>query len=68
MKLEKKRSASMDKILNKLRAAQMKAQEVRRVISESPPHRSRTTYHKVVCFRGYMKMASLSGCFACDAY
>ncbi|KAM7507105.1 hypothetical protein LguiA_017558 [Lonicera macranthoides] len=68
MKLEKKRLASMDKILKKLRAAQMKAQEVRRVISESPAHRARRTSHKVVCFSGYVKMASLGGCFACDAY
>ncbi|OMO56665.1 hypothetical protein CCACVL1_26374 [Corchorus capsularis] len=33
MKLEKKRSASMDKILSKLRMAQMKAQEMRSSMS-----------------------------------
>lgn len=38
MKLEKKRSSSMDKILNKFRAAQMKAQEMRNSISENEAH------------------------------
>lgn len=42
MKLEKKRSASMDKILNKLRAAQMKAETMRNsVLSERHDNRTR---------------------------
>jgi len=35
MKLEKKRSSSMDKILGKLRSAQNKAQDMRSVVSSS---------------------------------
>ncbi|XP_073157608.1 uncharacterized protein [Henckelia pumila] len=42
MKLEKKRSVSMDKILNKLRAAQMKAEAMRNsVLSERNENRTR---------------------------
>ncbi|XP_073057893.1 uncharacterized protein [Primulina eburnea] len=42
MRLEKKRSVSMDKILNKLRAAQMKAEAMRNsVLSERHENRSR---------------------------
>lgn len=42
MKLEKKRSVSMDKILNKLRAAQMKAEAMRNsVLSERHDNRTR---------------------------
>ncbi|THG00096.1 hypothetical protein TEA_012392 [Camellia sinensis var. sinensis] len=51
MKLEKKRSASMDKILNKLRIAQMKAQEMRSSKSDSSAQLVAKTSHKVVFFR-----------------
>ncbi|GJX20319.1 terminase small subunit, remorin [Tanacetum coccineum] len=46
MKLEKKKSASMDKILNKHRAAQMKAQEMRRNMSESAAGQAPRTSRK----------------------
>ncbi|KAL0377709.1 UNVERIFIED_CONTAM: hypothetical protein Sradi_3076400 [Sesamum radiatum] len=46
MKLEKKRSASMDKITNKLRAAQMKAAAMRNLLSGRAP----TTSHKGISF------------------
>lgn len=67
MKLEKKRSASMDKILNKLRIAQMKAQEMRSSKSDSSAQLVAKTSHKVVFFRKYVKMGSLRGCFTCHA-
>jgi hypothetical protein len=38
MKLEKKRSTSMDKILGKLRSAQKKAKDMRTAVSSSEDH------------------------------
>ncbi|XP_059623889.1 uncharacterized protein LOC132266895 [Cornus florida] len=67
MKLEKKRSAAMDKILNKLRISQMKAQDMRSSISDSHASQIPRTSHKVVSFRKYIKMRSLSGWFSCHA-
>ncbi|KAL8473208.1 hypothetical protein ACS0TY_030146 [Phlomoides rotata] len=59
MKLQKKRSASMDKIANKLRGAQMKAQAMR---NQTP-----TTPHKgMIPYRLHLKMCSLSCCFFCN--
>ncbi|KAI7728296.1 hypothetical protein M8C21_017986 [Ambrosia artemisiifolia] len=59
MKLEKKKSASMDKILNKHRAAQMKAEEMRRNMSEDvSPRNSR----KFRILRRFVPN-SLKGCF-----
>nr|XP_043608060.1 uncharacterized protein LOC122579864 isoform X2 [Erigeron canadensis] len=60
MKLEKKKSASMDKILNKHRAAQLKAQEMRRNMSESVAPRTR----KFRTLRRHVT-DSLTGCFRC---
>ncbi|KAG5623945.1 hypothetical protein H5410_009163 [Solanum commersonii] len=62
MKLEKRRSASMDKILNKLRHAQVKAQDMRRATSESQPRRDS---HRIIPFREYFKIASFGSCFVC---
>ncbi|KAI7746918.1 hypothetical protein M8C21_020647 [Ambrosia artemisiifolia] len=61
MKLEKKKAASMDKILKKHRAAQMKAQELRRNMSKdvSPRHS-----HKFRSLRRYITN-SFTGCFSC---
>ncbi|KAM7520470.1 hypothetical protein LguiB_019432 [Lonicera macranthoides] len=67
MKLEKERSASVDKILNKLRVAQVKAQEGRRFLSESSGNRAHKTSRKGLCLRKYVKMGSLCGCFTCHA-
>ncbi|KAI7746669.1 hypothetical protein M8C21_028095 [Ambrosia artemisiifolia] len=59
MKLEKKKSASMDRILNKHRAAQMKAEEMRRNMSEDvSPRNSR----KFRILRRFVPN-SLKGCF-----
>ncbi|KAK4367747.1 hypothetical protein RND71_011539 [Anisodus tanguticus] len=62
MKLEKRRSASMDKITNKLRHAQLKAQDMRRATSES---QSRRDSQRIILFREYFKIASFSSCFVC---
>ncbi|CAN4082907.1 unnamed protein product [Withania somnifera] len=65
VKLEKRRSASMDKILNKLRHAQLKAQDMRRATSESQPRQSPRDSHGNIPFREYFKIASFSNCFVC---
>ncbi|KAL8254990.1 hypothetical protein R6Q59_033211 [Mikania micrantha] len=63
MKLEKKKSASMDKILSKHRAAQIKAQELRRNMSQdvSPrnSHKFRSLHRRVT--------NSFKGCFNCHS-
>ncbi|KAI3813356.1 hypothetical protein L1987_18077 [Smallanthus sonchifolius] len=61
MKLEKKKSASMDKILSKHRAAQIKAQEWRRNMSEDVSPRNS---HKVRSLRRRVTN-SFKGCFNC---
>lgn len=61
MKLERKRSSSMDKILNKLKMSQMKAQEMRSSMSERLAQ-TPTTRHKF-----NVQMGSLSCCFTCHA-
>ncbi|XP_027075072.1 uncharacterized protein [Coffea arabica] len=63
MKLEKKRSASMDKILNKLRAAQTKAQDMRNSNTDKHAHQSRISTKSF--FRKYMKTSPLIECFFC---
>ncbi|XP_009608597.1 uncharacterized protein [Nicotiana tomentosiformis] len=65
MKLEKRRSASMDKILNKLRYAQLKAQDMRRAISESHSHQPRRNSQRIIPFRNYFQIASFSSCYVC---
>lgn len=50
MKLEKRRAASMNKILNKLRSAQTKAQEMRNSISGSCDYPRAETSHKPTLF------------------
>lgn len=64
MKLEKKRSASMDKILNKLRAAEMKAQEMRNSTTDSQAHWSLRRTRKTFLSKN-VKMGSLNDCFFC---
>ncbi|VFQ70365.1 unnamed protein product [Cuscuta campestris] len=61
MKLEKKRSASMNKILNKLRYAQTKAQEMRGAVSEK--HNKKAS-NKAVPFGKRFKV-SFGSCFSC---
>ena len=67
MKLEKKRASSMDKILNKLRMAEMKADEMRSSISGSQANQDSKTSHKGASFRKNVQMGSLGGCFTCHA-
>ncbi|KAK1586720.1 hypothetical protein Q3G72_005488 [Acer saccharum] len=58
MNLEKKRSHSMDKILNKLKSSQMKAQEMRSSISDRHDGKIPKASHKI---------RFLTGCFTCHA-
>lgn len=68
MKLEKKRALSMDKIMNKLRLAQKKAQEMRSSVTADQPHQVARTPHKAILFHRTGQMGSLSGCFTCHAF
>ncbi|KAJ0231873.1 hypothetical protein HA466_0295310 [Hirschfeldia incana] len=68
VKLEKKRSSSMARIMRKVKSAEKKAEEMRRsVLDNQAPGASRG---KALSFRrsGKMKIASLSGCFTCHAF
>ncbi|RDX93600.1 Remorin 4.1, partial [Mucuna pruriens] len=60
MKLEKKRALSMDKIMNKLRLAQKKAQEMRSSVLADQTHQVAGTPHKAILFRRTSQMGSLS--------
>lgn len=66
MKLEKKRSASMDKILNKFRASQLKAQTMRNLLSESDAPEARTLSRSGSSIRKYVKLHLRSNCFVCN--
>ncbi|XWS38877.1 hypothetical protein CRYUN_Cryun18bG0001100 [Craigia yunnanensis] len=48
MKLEKKRSSSMDKIMNKLRTAKKRAQEMRSSMLANQAHQVTRTSHKAI--------------------
>lgn len=63
MKLEKRRTASMDRILNKLRIAQTKAQDLRESVSDNHAYNASRSKPKVVPFRKFAKMSSLGSCF-----
>lgn len=67
MKLEKKRSSSMDKIMKKLKAAQKKAREMRKSDVVSPAHQVAMASHKLISVRRTRQISSLSGCFTCHA-
>ncbi|XP_047306864.1 uncharacterized protein LOC124910274 [Impatiens glandulifera] len=68
MKIEKKRSSSMDKILSKLKSAQKKAQSMRSNVSTKHVHRQVTdTSDKNISFRKARKISFFSGCFTCNA-
>lgn len=68
MKLEKKRSSSMDRIMNKLRSAQKRAQEMRSSVLANQAHQVSSNSHKVLSFRRTRQKGSLSGCFTCHAF
>ncbi|KAE8659113.1 hypothetical protein F3Y22_tig00116964pilonHSYRG00107 [Hibiscus syriacus] len=67
MKLEKKRSSSMDKIMNKLRSAQKRAQEMRSSMLTNQAQQAKSS-HMALSFRRTRQMGSLSGCFTCHAF
>lgn len=68
MKLEKKRSSSMDKIMKKLRSAQKRAQEMRSSVLANQSHQIAGTSRKAGVSRRTRQMGSLSGCFTCHAF
>ncbi|XP_022895211.1 uncharacterized protein LOC111409390 [Olea europaea var. sylvestris] len=68
MKLEKKRSSSMDKIMNKLRSAQKKAQEMRSSALANQANPVAKTSSKAISFRRTRPVGSLSGCFTCHVF
>ncbi|KAF3324089.1 Remorin, C-terminal region [Carex littledalei] len=70
MKLERKRSSSMDKILNKLKFAQKRAQEMRTQTQTSSNQTQKLSRgsKQVPHFHRNGQMASLSGCFTCHAF
>ncbi|BAT75589.1 hypothetical protein LR48_Vigan1345s000900 [Vigna angularis] len=65
MKLEKKRSSSMDKILNKLRRAQSKAENMRSSIPEQQGQE--VSKCRVFSFSKYAPMWSPGSCFGSNA-
>ncbi|CAH8386245.1 unnamed protein product [Eruca vesicaria subsp. sativa] len=64
MKLEKKRSSSMAKIMRKVKSAEKKAEEMRRSVLEN--RAPRASRGRTFIFQ--KKMASFSGCFTCHAF
>lgn len=68
MKMEKKRSLSMDKIMKKLRSAQKRAQEMRSSVLARQVHQVSRTSHKALIFRRTRPGGSLSGCFTCHVF
>uniref|UniRef100_A0A1D1YCP0 Uncharacterized protein At3g61260 n=1 Tax=Anthurium amnicola TaxID=1678845 RepID=A0A1D1YCP0_9ARAE len=68
MKLERKRSSSMDKILNKLKLAQRKADNMRNAVTACQVDQVTRTGKKAPSFRLTRQMGSLSGCFTCHVF
>ncbi|XP_039020590.1 uncharacterized protein LOC120152439 [Hibiscus syriacus] len=66
MKLEKKRSASLDKILRKLRTSQIKAQEMRNSISNKEDEQIPRASAKFTFF--HIPMRYFSTCFTCHGF
>ncbi|KAJ6685890.1 hypothetical protein OIU79_015825 [Salix purpurea] len=68
MKLEKKRSSSMDRIMDKLRSAQKRAQEMRSSVLANQAHQVSTNSRKAISLCRTRQKGSLSGCFTCHAF
>ncbi|KAK6923041.1 Remorin, C-terminal [Dillenia turbinata] len=66
VKLEKERSSSMDKILNKLKLAELKAQDMRNSLSATQASRAPRT-NKILSFYKRVQIGSLRGCFSSRA-
>ncbi|XP_014519479.1 uncharacterized protein LOC106776513 [Vigna radiata var. radiata] len=67
MKLEKKKSSSMEKILNKLRRAQMKAEKMRNQITVEDDQQQVSKTRKVFSFQKYLQIWSPRNCFGTHA-
>jgi Remorin, C-terminal region len=67
MKLEKKRSSSMDKIINRLRAAQKKAQDMREVVVANQDQSVGRSAGKPSRL-GRTSKLGFSGCFTCQGF
>ncbi|BFG38870.1 hypothetical protein CerSpe_251430 [Prunus speciosa] len=67
MKLEKKRSSTMDKIMKKVRTAQVKAHKMRSSIAVKDGHQAPKTPGKLVSFGKLVRGGSLSSCFTRNA-
>lgn len=68
MKLEKKRSSSMDKIVKKLKSAQKKAQEMRNFVLANQMSQVDGSSQRVVSSGRSPQRTSLSSCFTCHAF
>ena len=68
MKLEKKRSSSMDKIIKKLKSAQKKAQEMRKFVLANQMSQVDVSSQGLVSSGRSPQRTSLSGCFTCHAF
>lgn len=68
MKLEKKRSSSMDKIIKKLKSAQKRAQEMRHSVLANQMSQVDGSSQGVISSGRSLQRTSLSGCFACHAF
>ncbi|ANM58009.1 Remorin family protein [Arabidopsis thaliana] len=68
MKLEKKRSSSMEKIMRKVKSAEKRAEEMRRSVLDNRV--STASHGKASSFKrsGKKKIPSLSGCFTCHVF
>ncbi|WCJ31142.1 Remorin family protein [Euphorbia peplus] len=69
MKLEKKRASSIDKILSKLRVAQIKAQEMRKSFASTPQEQPQIPKisRKVSLFHRHKRFSPWNTCFTCHA-
>lgn len=68
MKLEKKRSSSMDKIIKRLKSAQKKAQEMRNSVLANQMNQVDGSSHGGISSVRNLQRTSLSGCFTCHAF
>ncbi|KAM0885067.1 hypothetical protein ACQ4PT_030586 [Festuca glaucescens] len=68
MKLEKKRSSSLDRILNTLRSAQRRAQGMRDAATSSQDEQLSRKAKKTSHVTKNGQIRSLSGCFTCHAF
>ncbi|KAK8923783.1 hypothetical protein KSP39_PZI019167 [Platanthera zijinensis] len=68
MKLGKKRSSSIEKILNRLRITHRKAQAMQSSVVDTQVCMIPKTNRRVSFLRKYGRMSSFRGCFTCHAF